>query len=90
MKHKVTSRQTENLWWTCLTEKESDKFSRPKLRLAAFSDLIFGLAFFLSAFPFFWSIQINGFALRYWIWIIPIVLVWVDRLYRLKLKKRLT
>ena len=44
--------------------------------------------FFLSAIPIFWSTEISGLALRYWIWIIPLSLAWVDRVYRLRLKKR--
>jgi uncharacterized membrane protein len=47
------------------------------------------LIFFISAIPIFWSTQIDGFALRYFIWVIPAGLVWVDRLYILNLEKRL-
>ncbi len=44
--------------------------------------------FFVSAIPIFWSIEISGLALRYWIWIIPLGVAWVDRVYRLRLKRR--
>jgi uncharacterized membrane protein len=45
--------------------------------------------FFISALPLFWSTQINGFSLRYLIWIIPAGVVWIDRLSILNAEKRL-
>ena len=44
--------------------------------------------FFISALPIFWSVQFHGLSLRYWLWLIPLALGWVDRVYRLRLKKR--
>jgi hypothetical protein len=44
--------------------------------------------FFISAIPIFWSIQINGTAIRYLIWTVPLALVWAERLYARLLSHR--
>ena len=44
--------------------------------------LLSAAIFFVSAVPIFWSLQLNGTAIRYLIWIIPLVLVWVERISR--------
>jgi uncharacterized membrane protein len=43
--------------------------------------------FFVSAIPTFWSVQINGIALRFLIWVVPLVLVWAQRLYNRRPKR---
>jgi hypothetical protein len=43
--------------------------------------------FFLSAIPPFWSIQINGTSIRFFIWVVPLVLVWAERVHRRRLIK---
>lgn len=43
--------------------------------------LLASAIFFVSAVPIFWSVQINGTAVRYLIWAVPLALVWVERLY---------
>jgi hypothetical protein len=41
--------------------------------------------FFISAIPIFWSIQINGTPVRFLIWVVPLVLVWAERVHRRRL-----
>jgi uncharacterized membrane protein len=43
--------------------------------------------FFASAIPTFWSIQINGTAVRFLIWIVPLALVWLVSVRRRRLIK---
>jgi len=43
--------------------------------------------FFVSVIPIFWSIQINGTPVRFWIWVAPLVLVWVARVHKRRLTK---
>ncbi len=43
--------------------------------------------FFVSAIPIFWSIPIDGTAVRFLIWVVPLVLVWVARVHRRRLIK---
>jgi hypothetical protein len=39
-----------------------------------------GLIFAISALPIFWSITLsNGEAIRYYIWAVPLLLIWVSR-----------
>jgi uncharacterized membrane protein len=39
-----------------------------------------GLVFGLSAFPVFFSIKVgNGDAIRYYVWVIPLLLIWIER-----------
>ena len=45
--------------------------------------------FFVSAIPIFWSIQIDGTPVRFWIWVVPLVSVWVARINRRRLKNQL-
>ena len=42
--------------------------------------------FFVSAIPIFWSIQINGTAARFLIWIVPLALVWIASAHRRLIK----
>ncbi len=49
---------------------------------------VYAAFFFISTIPIFWSVQFYGFELRYWLWLIPLGLAWVDRVYRLRLKRR--
>jgi uncharacterized membrane protein len=50
--------------------------------------LLASAIFFVSAIPIFWSVQINGTAIRYLIWAVPLALVWAERLYSRFLKQR--
>jgi len=49
-------------------------------RIEGVSLFVFGLVFALSALPVFYAIKLgNGDPIRYFLWLIPLVLIWVSR-----------
>lgn len=48
-------------------------------RIEGASAFVCGLIFGLSALPVFYGITLNGVSLRYYLWAVPLVLIWVTR-----------